>query len=424
MIEVADGTRRVELIEKLEQLAIMGILFFIPSSPAAPNLLGVLLIVLWLLKGQYQASWLKVKGDPVFWAFMAYLVLYPLSLLWTQNLAWGQHIVERHLVFLMFPFIYMAAKFDNLPKYLAVFIAGITLTEFVSYAVWFEWLHLEGVDPSDPVPFYMHTEYNPILAWALYLVMHGLLFEKHRIAVKVFYAAFAVTMTINMFITGGRAGQLTYFVIMLILFMQFFYKKGMLLRGVIAGALFTVVVFFSAYQTSPLFKERVNLAVTELQNYTPESHGSVSYRLQLYSYSLQMSFDRPLFNILLGTGVGGFPEAYMDYVGDKALIRLAPSTHNTAFNTHTHPHSQYIYELGALGMVGLLVLLSLFVTQFWRVYKERGWPWNDIRLAFVLYAMMIQVTDSLLLAFPTALLFVAFSAILFGAKRKNYERLA
>ncbi len=406
--------QNLNFIERLEQFCILGILFFIPSSPAVPNILGVVLIILWLLKGQYYESWLRVRHEPIFWAMVAYLLIYPISLLWTTNLEWGLHIVSRHLIFLMFPFIFMAAKRVYLDRYITAFILGLTLTEAISYLVWFEVINIPGVSPHNPVPFYLHTEYNPVLAWGLYLVMYRLLYVQTKWWIKGMLVVFAATMTANMFITGGRGGQLTYFLVMMVLFIQFFHRKGHVGQGIMAAVVFMVGVAVTAYLSSPLFKARVDRAIHEVKHLSLQSHGSLAYRFQLYYYTIAMSFDRPLLNQFIGTGVGGLPEAYMAYVGqDRALIRLAPSTHNTADNTHTHPHNQFVYELGALGLIGVLILLSVYLAMLWYVWKFPDSPYADMRLAFVVYAFFIQMSDALLLAYPTALLFVTFSAVLF-----------
>jgi len=407
MTAVAGNQNRVAYIEKLEQFAIMGILFFIPSSPAAPNLLGVLLIFLWLFRGNYTERLYKLKENPLFWAFLGYLIIWPLSLLWSSNADWGSHMVERHAIYLMFPFILMAAKYENIKYYISAYIAGITLTEFVSYAVWFGIISLDGVSAEDPTPFYIHVEYNPMLAWGLYLVMYGLLFNSYNLKWKIFLSIFAATMTINMFITGGRGGQLDYFFIIAILFVQYFYHKGKLIKGFIVGGVFIFLVSTLAYQKSPLFQERIDLAINELKNYTPQSHGSVSYRLHMYINTWKMSWDRPWDEVLLGSGVGDFPEDYTKYVGPNAPFKMVAGK-----SGHSHPHNQFMYQLGALGVLGLLSWLALWFGLIYQALRIRD-GYTYYRWGFIGFLFVAQLTDTLLLTHPIGLLFIAFSAVLF-----------
>ena len=58
-------------------------------------------------------------------------------------------------------------------------------------------------------------------------------------------------MTINMFITGGRAGQVMFFAMLAILIFQYF--NGQKIKSLIAIVLLLPSIFFVAYQSSDLF---------------------------------------------------------------------------------------------------------------------------------------------------------------------------
>ncbi|BBP44030.1 O-antigen ligase family protein [Thiosulfativibrio zosterae] len=397
-------------IERLERYSIIGIVFFIPISPAAPNLLGLLLILLWIIKGQYQESWLKVKSQPLFWAFMAYLVIYPLSLIWSEDQAWGAHMVERHMIFLLFPFLLMASRYEDLPKYLAAFIMGMTLTELTSYLVWFEWLHLEGISPENPSPFYRHTIYNPMLAWGLYLVLQGLLYEHRSLPIKFFFALFATTMTINMFITEGRSGQIAFLILSGLIFLQYFAARGHIVRGVVVALVFVITVVAIAYYSSPLFNQRVNLAVSEVQNFQPSDQTSVGTRVGFYINTLEMSMNRPIDQFLLGSGVGDFPADYTASLKDPNAVKLYAGTEP---GHHSHPHNQYLYELGALGLMGFMTFMAMFAAMI-KVARSQKDNFQPHRVAFLVFMGIVMLSDSLLLAHGTAVLFIVFSALLYA----------
>lgn len=412
--QLFDPTRKAALVEKAQLFLISAIMFFIPISPAAPNILGVLLIIVWIWQAQYKASWLKIKDQPIFWAFLVYLLLYPVSLLWSDNQAFGQHMVERHMLYLLFPFVLMAAKKEYLRYYVSAFVLGVTFTEITSYLVWFEIIHIEGVSAHDPTPFYFHVEYNPLLAWAIYLLMYGLFFEKHPLWLKLIFGFFITTMTVNMFITGGRGGQATYFVIVGLLFLQYFAMKKQLVKGAVLGVVFVASVFMLAYQSSHLFQSRIDMAVHEVENYTPQSEGSVAYRLHMYINTIELSFDRSIGEVLFGSGVGDFPEDYNRFVGPDAPFHMNA--------VHVHPHNQFLYQLGALGLVGLFSLLAIFWYAF-KVAKQSDDEFNNYRLAFIVFLFVVNLSDSLLLAHPTSLLFIVFSAVLFASYTERNKGL-
>lgn len=402
-------------IEKIQLWLILGVLFFIPISPAVPNLLGFLLIVVWFIEGRFNEKWLYLSKHPLFWAMTAYLVIYPLSLLWSDNLEWGIHMVERHMIYLLFPFLLTSLRIKHMKTYLLAFILGVTFTEIISYALWFELFHMEGVSPSNPTPFYRHTEYNPILAWTLFLLMYGLFFEKHSTMVKWLVALFVVTMTVNMFITGGRGGQVAYLVVATLVIWQFFSLHGMRVKGLLIGLGFITVVLTMAYQFSEIFQDRAKLAVKEVVQFDgAECSGSVGNRLCMYLNTARMSVERPL----LGSGIGDFPEDYNRFVGPEAKFKMIAAKEVG----HSHPHNQYLYELGALGLVGLGILVWIFLTQI-----RIALSWNDCyrpyRMAFLIYMGVVLISDSLLLSQPIGYIFICFSALLFFSPIKDKDGL-
>ncbi len=392
-------------IESVQLWLILGILFFIPISPAAPNILGVLLIAAWFVEGRFGEKWLFLSRHPLFWAMMSYLAIYPISLLWSDNLEWGAHIVERHAIYLLFPFLLTSLKSTYIKYYFLAFVLGVSVTELTSYAVWFDLIRLEGVSAENPAPFFHHTQYNPILAWALYLLMSALFFEKHPVWLKSIAAIFVFTMSANMFITAGRGGQVTYFVIATLVVWQFFSRHKMQYRGLLVAFSFVGLVAFTAYQFSPLFQERADLAVEQVVEFEEsECAGSVGARLCMYLNTAKMSYKNPL----LGSGVGDFPEDYTNFVGPEATFKMIAAKEVG----HSHPHNQYLYELGALGLLGLGILLWIFVVQIRLALK-----WHDFyrphRIAFTIYIAVALLSDSLLLAHSTGLVFICFGALLF-----------
>lgn len=392
-------------IEQIQLWLILGILFFIPISPAAPNILGVLLIIIWFIEGRFAEKWIYLSSNPLFWLFGAYLLIYPLSLLWSDNLEWGLHIVERHMVYLLFPFLLTAMKQKDIKKYVYAFILGVSLTELISYGMWFGVLDIASASRGFPTPFYRHTEYNPILAWALFLLMSSFLFEKQKKLFKLVALFFIVSMTINMFITGGRGGQFTYLVIAFLVIWQFFSHYQMRLKGTVFSIIFVATVMMTAYFSSPVFEQRVNQGYDELMTFDKQKcAGSVGGRLCMYLNTVEMSVEQPIF----GSGVGDFPQDYTSFVGPNASFKMVPAKGAG----HSHPHNQFLYELGALGFVGLLILLSILLYQIKYAMKFND-EFSYHRFAFTIYIIVINSFDSLLLAHPTGLIFICFSAILF-----------
>ena len=63
-------------------------------------------------------------------------------------------------------------------NYLCILVA-IAITEVISYLIWFEIIEpFKSAIVSNPTPFMSHISYNPILAFAIYIVAHEIFFNK------------------------------------------------------------------------------------------------------------------------------------------------------------------------------------------------------------------------------------------------------
>lgn len=398
------NNKLVEWYDKLPFFLMWGMLFCIPTSTSTTTFLGGLLILYWIAEGNFQEKWNLLRRNGLFWAWMAYVVIYPISILWTTNWEWTLWLMERHSYMLIFPFVYTLVKKEWIFKLVMAYALGMTVSEVFSYLVWFGVIHMAGVSPHDPTPFvFGHFVYNPLLAWALYILMHAFLFEKRPLAAKIFFSVFIFTMTVNMFITGGRGGQLAYFFVILLLFIQYFSDKGKLLKGITVGSIFVTMVFTFAYHYSPSFNQRVHMGISDLVNYNARSTTSWGTRLHFYINTLKMSSERPI----SGSGFGDYPDDYNKFVGKGAPVHMGAS--RIAF---FEPHNQFLYELGSLGIVGLSILIWIMVQQFRLAFKLND-SYRHYRLAFSVFMIIMLMPDGLLIYTQGIYFFVLFSAILF-----------
>ena len=53
-------------------------------------------------------------------------------------------------------------------------------TQIISYLIWFEFIpEYKHATIINPTPFMSHISYNPILTFALYIVLHQIFFNKN-----------------------------------------------------------------------------------------------------------------------------------------------------------------------------------------------------------------------------------------------------
>ena len=255
----------------------------------------------------------------------------------------------------------------------------------------------------NPTPFMSHMSYNSILAISIYLVLHEVFFNKELGKIKFFfYGFFAITMSINMFITGGRAGQVMYFAMLTIIVFQFFNTqkiKSLLLISVLIPG-----IFFTSYMTSDLFQQRVDAAVQNIISYSDNKSTSVGQRITFALNSWEVIKENPI----IGIGTGDFPIEY------KKINQLnTPKTPNT-----TNPHNMYTLIAMELGVIGLISMMSIFYFQIKLSFNSSSRFIRDVGITLPLLFLVIMWSDSYLLGHYTTLMFVFFSSFLY----KDFEK--
>ena len=269
-------------LDKTYQYLLIALAFFLPLTVFGGNLIIAVIILFWVFSGDYVSKYNKIISSKLMVASILFFSLHLIGLLWTEDLEWGLHILHKMWDFvLIFPILYTIVKKEYIKYYVNAFLLAIALTEIVSYLVWFEVISpFKHATVQNPTPFMSHVSYNPILAFAIYLVLHEIFFNKKLTnLVLSFYSFFAITMIVNMFITAGRAGQVAFFVMLSILIFQIFDKQR--IKSFLVILIMIPSIFIIAYQFSDLFKERADRALTETLSYSYKDGTSVGLRINL-----------------------------------------------------------------------------------------------------------------------------------------------
>jgi O-antigen ligase len=395
-------------LDKTYHFLLIALAFLLPLTVFGGNLVIVMICILWLISGDYKSKINQIIDNKLMLASILFFCIHIVGLIWTEDLSWGIHIVHKMWYFCgLLPILYTLMRKEYIDKCVSAFLIAISITEIFSYLIWFELIEpFKNATIENPTPFMSHISYNPILAFAIYLVLHEVFFNKKLTNIVFsFYSFFAISMTINMFITGGRAGQVSFFVMIAILTIQVLDKQRF--KSMLAIFILIPGIFFTAYQTSGLFNKRVNMAISEILNYsdTHESDfSSVSVRV---TYTLN-SWEVIKQNPIIGVGTGDFPSAY------KAINLInTPLGPNT-----TNPHNMYTLVLMQLGLIGLLSMLSIFYYQMRLSFNSTNKFIRDVGIMLPLMFLVIMFSDSYLLGHYTSLLYVFFSSFLY----KDFEK--
>jgi O-antigen ligase len=411
-------------LDRIYQYLLISLAFFMPLTVFIANVIIVIIVLLWLFSGSYKIKLQQIFNNKFIIASIGFYLLHIIGLIWTEELEWGFKILHKMWYFiLLLPILFTIVKKKYIQHYISAFLIAISFTELISYLVWFEILEpfkivrlpdtltlivLKNADTAtmvaNPTPFMSHISYNPILAFAIYLVYHEIFLNKNLNQFKFFlYSFFAFTMTFNMFITGGRAGQVMYFAMLAIMIFQFFNSEK--IKSLIAMILIIPIIFFTAYKTSDLFEARVNSAVQEVVKYETNFNSSVGKRI---AYAIN-SWDIIKKNPILGVGTGDFPTEFKK-VGEK--------NKNLSGSNPTNPHNMYNLVTIQLGLLGLISFLSIFYYQFKFALSASSKFTRNVGFTLPALFLVIMFSDSYLLGHFTTLLYVYFSSFLY----KDFEQ--
>ncbi len=396
-------------LDKTYQYLLTSLAFLMPLTVFGGNLIIVIICVIWLFSGNYKSKFNQIINNKLMIASILFYLIHVIGMLWSQDLSWGFHMLHKMWYFLLlFPILYTIVRKDYISSYISAFLLAILITEVCSYLVWFEIIEpFKNATVENPTPFMNHISYNPILAFAIYLVLHEIFFNK-KITNFVFslYSFFAISMIVNMFITGGRAGQVAFFAMLVVLIIQILDKQR--IKSLITIFIVIPGIFFTAYQASDLFQKRVNLAFNQALEYHPGSNNSIGYRITYALNSWEVIKENPI----IGVGTGDFPVEYkkINQIKTPIMFAMIPTT--------TNPHNMYILIFTQLGVIGLISMLSIFYYQIKLSINSSNRFIRDVGITLPLLFLVIMWSDSYLLGHYTTLMFIFFSSFLY----KDFEK--
>ena len=392
--------------------------FFMPLTVAGANTIIVIICFLWLFSGKYKRKFNEIKSSNLLVSSIVFYFLHILGMLWTEDFGWGIHMLHKMWYFLLLlPILFSIMKKEYIRSIIFAFLIAIGITEIISYLIWFEIIApFNSATVSNPTPFMSHISYNPILAFAIYIVSHEIFFNKNLSKLGFYFCSFfAISMTFNMFITGGRAGQVMFFAAISVLIFQFFNAEK--IKSLFIILITIPTVFISAYQLSDLFKDRVDSALEDIIKYEGVNlderdwndkdnlyefaniNTPVGERISYALISWKIFKTSPVF----GVGTGDFPKEY------KKLNKI----YSPKMVPTNHPHNMYSLVGAQLGIIGLISLLSIFYFQIKESFKSSSRFIRDTGITLPLMFLIIMFSDSYLLGHYTTLLFVLFSSFLY-----------
>lgn len=382
--------------------------FVMPLSRAAISFFVVFIIITYIIEGKYSIKWKKIYNMKPLRFIIYFVVFMNVTLLWSKNIDYKTFLSIDYNYLLLIPVFFTILKREWTYTILNSFLMGMFVSEVISYGIYFGLWSFGHGSPSDPTPFMNHIAYSIFLAFTSVLLLSRLFSSYYNKIEKFLIFPFFITVTINLFITGGRTGQIAFIFGVLVMFIIHY---RLTIKSLLYSILLLVSIYFVAYNTSQTFQKNVDKSFIEFEKISHlDLRSSFGVRVS-YILITKEILEQDYKNILFGVGYNDVHSEIKNILDNKLktfkLRKEFILTHNT--------HNQYLQLILQSGVVGLILFFSsiFFILKSQYYIKEM----KDISILFLIVFLFSFVADTILeLQFSRTLFILIMSLIIVNIK--------
>jgi len=330
-----------------------------PFSVAAANIALGSALGISLINGQFVEGcrWLWKHHRTLTVAWLIYLALLPLGLIWSPDRSWGLHIVARQWYWFIIPLSCMVLTIPKNRIYILL-ILSLSLSLHLLFCVgqMLEIIHFtkDGSTAIDPTGHIGHIGFGFVYGvWAGWLLHRGMLWQDWK---RWGVWALSVCAIAMVFLAAGRSGYLVVAVLLLLVLWKLLRIQSWVK---IAVAILAFATILAALTLGP-GKQRITWTWHSIQSMQQGDFKHAEARWSLWYAAIKAWQTRPL----TGTGTGGYRSAAAKIKQSHPDLWYGPSA------TPAHPHNMYLLALsrwGPVGLIALFILLSAWIRLGWQL---------------------------------------------------------
>lgn len=403
--------KRQILFDDVVYYSLLLFAFTLPLSKAAISFFIFWFLILAIVKGDYKNSLEIIKSNKIFLYIALFIGFLYLSLLWTEDFKTASGQVRMFAYWIIVPSIVILAKKKWTINILNAFIAGMLVSEIISYGMYFELWSLNSRGTSYPVPFMYHIHYSVFLAFTSLILLYRFLFKEATILYKIPFFIFFLLTTTNLMLSVGRTGQLAFF---LSLFIVFFMRYKISVKSFLFSVIIFSIILFGSYNSFQNFKVRVDAAISDVKKIGNNNFNN-SFGIRVLYWKL--TIDSLKENPLLGNGIGDFK------INTKQMLEKykyeGMNNYSENFLTRFHYHNQYLMIIVQSGLIGFLLMILLLYKLFTLKIEDK-----EIKNMSVIGLCIISISfiaEPLLIIHFTTMLFLFIVSLSITASRNSDE---
>jgi O-antigen ligase len=332
-----------------------------------------LMVMNWLIEGKIKKipSVFRERNRMLTFSFASLYVFYLIGMAYSKNMGYGLFDLEVKFSLILFPLIF--ATVDNdfpfeklISDVVKAFVAGCVAGTLILLGI-ATCFYIRSHDGT--VFFYtdfsklLHPSYlSMYLNLAVSILAYYLIRKEQRLTKRIRILLFVLLFYFSLmtFLLDSKAGifSLIFLSLMIIIYYLVVHKKvwrGLLLFFLSAMTFFALFTLFP--NTAERFK-KTRSALTEQKAGIPENVESNNARLIIWTAGVRVIRKHPVF----GVGTGDVKDALLsEYQEENNLL---------IFNMRLNAHNQYLQTFIALGIFGVLLLISLLVLPGWMAIRR------------------------------------------------------
>ncbi len=347
----------------------------------------IILFVWWLYLNKeykfYKKLFHYLTFKPLLF-FILFILWSYLSLLWTDNFSWAK-ISLKYYKYYWFLIPIVLTSFDKKIAINSIYIFTLSLGIYslFSIGIYLDIIYIKNSSHYDPKGILAYAIVTPYMAISFFFSFFIFLYEKNYFK-KYLYLFFSLTSLFALFINNGRAGQLAFFITLIVLFI-IFHRKYLNLKISLGILLIVIISLFLLNDTKKIdrFKEGFyELTLLKKRKFK----GNFGSRAYMWYAAFNLIPKHPF----MGAGAGDHIDEFIEFA------KIHPSEANCLRSFHNQ-HLDIIMKYGFIGYFLFIISILYFLHLLYNSNEEFLFL---ISLSFFSITLFDGVGDIILLMKP------------------------
>ncbi len=311
----------------------------------------------------FRKSTFALNVKPVHIFMSLFFLSHIIGMSYSENSAFGWSDIGMKVSFVLFPLIFaFTSQVFTLRRFITFYLTGALLAISISLIIatinYFQRGEYAAYFFDSRLSFFMHRSYWAtylVIAYAFvwYLLLNDL--KKSIYWIPLLFVFFSITL-----MTGSKMGIILLLITTLVMTVYFVMKFRLYLSGVLIFLVFAISAF-AVTKVAPQLTSRIQASVNSIfepKQIDVTSTESNAARILMWETSSELIKE----NLIWGVGTGDIKDELKNRNIKKGYLGIAEMNLNA--------HNQFLNTQLALGLLGTLSLLGMFIFSFIGVPKS------------------------------------------------------